>query len=302
MFKSTFKLGATVLLLVGIMVMAACGSSSTSSASTNPNKFSLKQLRLGLIPLDNATTEIGETQLFAAELQQALGVPVILSVGTTYTASIEAEASGKVDAVLYGPLSFLLANSKYNIQFLCRQLNSDGTPTYNSLIVTTPQTGITSLAQLKGHSFSFTDPASTSGYLIPTYTLTEAGIDPTKDITPVFSGNHTASITAIVNHKVDAGAVASDTFAQEEAKGLFSASDVVILNKSFDIYEGPIGVPSSMSTNDQRLLKAAFESIKDQNALTQAGLGGFVDGSAHDYDNILKAIQTLGLNLNTLGG
>jgi phosphonate transport system substrate-binding protein len=300
--KSNLRVSAGILLLV-IMLLTACGTSASASSPTaNPNKISLKELRLGLIPVENGTQEITETQAFANDLSQELGIPVKLSVGTSYTATIEALASGKLDAALFGALSYLLANQKYNIQFLCRQLNADGTPTYNSLIVTRPGTGITTIAGLKGHTFSFVDPASTSGYLVPSYLMVQAGLNPQTDVKGVFSGSHQASITAVVSGKVDAGAVASDTFAQLEAKGLFKSSDVSIITKSFDIYEGPIGVPPTMSANDRRILAAAFEGVKDHAALQSAGIGGFVAGSDHDYDQIRQLVTTLNLDLAKLAG
>jgi phosphonate transport system substrate-binding protein len=292
------------MLLLATVMLTACGTSAGagSTATANPNKISLSALRLGLIPVENGTKEITDTQAFANDLQTALGIPVHLSVGTSYTATIEALASGQLDAALFGPLSYLLANQKYNIQFLCRQLNADGTATYNSLIVTRPSTGITTVAGLKGHTFSFVDPASTSGYLIPSYEMVQAGLNPQTDVKGVFSGSHQASITAVVSGKVDAGAVASDTFAQLEAQGLYKASDVSIISKSFDIYEGPIGVPPTMSANDRRILAAAFESVKDQPALQSAGIGGFVAGSDHDYDQIRQLVTTLNIDLSKLAG
>jgi phosphonate transport system substrate-binding protein len=301
--KPSLRIGAGLLMLC-IMMLAACGTSSAGNTTptANPNKISLKVLRLGLIPVENGTSEITETQAFANDLSKELGIPVQLSVGTSYTATIEAEASGKLDAALYGALSYLLANQKYNIQFLCRQLNADGTATYNSLIITRPGSGITTLKQLKGKTFSFVDPASTSGYLVPSYELVQAGLNPQTDVKGIFAGSHQASLQAVLSGKVDAGAVASDTFAQLEAKGLFKASQIVIVQKSFDIYEGPIAVPATMSANDRRILAAAFEGVKNQADLQAAGIGGFVAGSDHDYDSIRQLITTLNLNLQQLAG
>jgi phosphonate transport system substrate-binding protein len=286
-----------------IMMLAACGTSSAGTAPTpNPNKISLKQLRLGLIPVENGTSEITETQAFAHDLSVELGIPVVLSVGTSYTATIEAEASGKLDAALFGALSYILANQKHNIQFLCRQLNSDGTPTYNSLIITRPNTGIKTIKDLKGKTFSFVDPASTSGFLVPSYEMVQAGLNPQTDVKGVFAGSHQASLQAVLSGKVAAGAVASDTFAQLEAKGLFKASDIVVVQKSFDIYEGPIGVPPTMSANDRRILAAAFEGVTNKADLQAAGIGGFVAGSDHDYDQIRQLVTTLNLDLAKLAG
>jgi phosphonate transport system substrate-binding protein len=302
LIKPSLRIGVG-MLLVGMMMLAACGTSSGGNATTtNPNKISLKELRLGLIPVENGTSEITQTQPFASDLSKALGIPVTLYVGTSYTATIEAEASGKLDAALYGALSYILANQQDNIQFLCRQLNSDGAPTYNSLIITQPNSGINSIAQLKGRTFSFVDPASTSGFLVPEYLMTQAGLNPQTDVKGTFAGSHQASLQAVLSGKVAAGAVASDTFAQLEAQGLFKASQIKVIATSFPIYEGPIAVPSTMSPHDRAILAAAFEGIKNQKDLQAAGIGGFVPGSDSDYNSIRQLIRTLNLNLQSLAG
>ena len=64
---------------------------------------------------------------------------------------------------------------------------------------------ITSLADLKGKSFSFVDPASTSGHLVPSYTIqTKAGLKE-ADYKPIYAGTHPASYQAVANKKVDRG-------------------------------------------------------------------------------------------------
>ena len=71
---------------------------------------------------------------------------------------------------------------------------------------------ITKLADFKGKKVCFVDPSSTSGYLFPTYNLIKAGIDPQKDITPVFAGKHDASAL-----KVSQGAECDAGFAEDSA-------------------------------------------------------------------------------------
>ena len=49
---------------------------------------------------------------------------------------------------------------------------------YYSVMVTRADSGINSLDDLKGKSFGWADPNSTSGYLIPSIELKAAGMDP----------------------------------------------------------------------------------------------------------------------------
>ena len=82
--------------------------------------------------------------------------------------------------------------------------------TYTAGIVTWPGSGVTTLADVKGNSFAYSDPASTSGHLFPAYWLRKSGIDPDKGVKAIYAGSHTATFEAIRNHKVLAGELNSE--------------------------------------------------------------------------------------------
>ena len=67
---------------------------------------------------------------------------------------------------------------------------------------------IKSLADLKGKTFAFGAPSSTSGHLMPRYYLIQAGVDPDKAFSRyAFSGAHDATAKWVESGKVDAGAL-----------------------------------------------------------------------------------------------
>ena len=295
-----FMRSAIVLGLLLTTFVAACGSSTTATVAS-PTKFSLPALRLGLIPLDNATKEIGDNTPFANAISAKLGVPVTLTVGTSYTATITALATGQIDAALFGPFSYILANAKYGVVPIVYAKSSNTMkPVYNSLIITPSDSKIMTLADLKGHTFSFVDAASTSGNLVPQYMLTKAGLDPKTDVIGKFAGSHVASLLAIQSKQEDAGAVASDTYAQQLAKGTFKDGDFRIIATSFDIPQGPIGVSKDMSTSDKKFLADAFTSITDQTILQQAGNAGWLPVLNSQYDGLRDVAKQLGIDVATL--
>jgi phosphonate transport system substrate-binding protein len=70
----------------------------------------------------------------------------------------------------------------------------------------TANSAIKSLADLKGHTFAFGAPSSTSGHLMPRHFLLEAGINPDKDFkTVAYSGAHDATVAFVQAGKADAG-------------------------------------------------------------------------------------------------
>ena len=82
--------------------------------------------------------------------------------------------------------------------------------TYNNYvqIVASADSGIRTLADLKGKQVSFGSPSSTSGHLMPRSNLLQAGIDPEKDFRRIaYSGAHDATIASVVSGRVDAAAL-----------------------------------------------------------------------------------------------
>ena len=79
---------------------------------------------------------------------------------------------------------------------------------FQSVFITQPNSGINSLADLKGKTFTFGSQSSTSGHLMPRWFLLQNGIDPDKDFRRMaFSGAHDATALQVAGGKVDAGAM-----------------------------------------------------------------------------------------------
>ena len=296
-----------ILLACLMMVLAACGSSSTTTGASGtstancPHPISLSSVNFGVIPAESTTSIEDATKPFSDALSAQICKPVHLFVGTNYTSIITAMVSKKADIASFGPLSYVLAADKGNAQAILRALApANKADHYYSYIITTPKTGIKTLADLKGKSFSFTDPASTSGNLVPRYTLLNAGLNPDKDVKGTYVGSHDLSLAAVLSGKVQAGAVASDTFDKLLQEGKFKQSDITIVAKSFSIPEGPIAVRKDLSQSDKDAIQAAFLAITDPAALKALSSGGFIKDVDSSYDPIRALAKKLNLDLSKL--
>ena len=263
-------------------------------------KISLKTLKLGAIPAENATKTLDNTKPFAEAMAKQLGIPVTVYVGNNYTAVIEALSSGKIDVAIFGPFSYVLATDKYGAKVIALQKGVDGSTSYNSLIITKKGSGVNTLADVKGKSFSFVDPASTSGHLVPAYTMIKAGIDPDKDIKATYAGGHDASLLGVASGKTAAGAVASDVFAKLTGDGTVSKDDIVILNTSDPIPNSPVAVRKDLSDADTAILKQAFLSINDAAALKALSTAGFQDVTDATYNGLRDIAKAENLDLTKL--
>jgi phosphonate transport system substrate-binding protein len=323
MKKARFTAIALVSLMLA-MLLAACGATATPTAAPAPTtaaapaattaastaattapattsaKLSLSKVRLGFIPAENATKVIEQAQPFIDALSKELGVPVELTVGTNFTATIEALASKKIDVAWFGPFSYVLAADKYNAEAILMQLGKNGATSYKSMIFANPKSGIKTIADLKGKSFSFVDPASTSGNLIPRYTLTKAGLDPDKDVQGTFAGTHDVSILGVSSGKTDAGAVASDIFEKLISEGKIKESELVKVAESAPIPNSPIAVYKDMNPNDKKIIADAFLKLKDPKVLQSIIAEGFIPTTDSTYNVLRDIAKTLNLDLTKL--
>ncbi len=127
-------------------------------------------IRFGVEPFDTAPRLTPVYERIGALLGEKIGCKVQVFVATSYNAEIEAMRSGKLDIGEFGPLGYVLAHQIAKAEAVAAYSNKDGKPdTYWASIVTYPSSGIATVAGIGGHSFAFSDPASTSGHLFPAY-------------------------------------------------------------------------------------------------------------------------------------
>jgi phosphonate transport system substrate-binding protein len=184
----------------------------------------------------------------------------------------------------------------------------DGKPqTYWASIVTYPDTGIKTVADMKDRSFAFSDPASTSGHLFPAYGLRKAGLDPDKDIRAVYAGSHTASFEALYNHKVDAGELNSAQLESAIQRGHYKDGDMVFLWKSDPITTDPFSVRGDLPDAFKQKLIDVLQNLDlstldpaDRKIMGGTGITKLVPQNDHAYDQIRDLVKTLNIDLEKL--
>ncbi|MEX3776577.1 phosphonate ABC transporter substrate-binding protein [Pseudomonas sp. MYb118] len=275
----------------------ACLSFSLASQATAQDK-----LRIGLIPSEDSQAMIESSKLVLSNLESQLSMPVEPFVATDYNGIIEALRAGKLDVAYLGPFSYVLATSVADVEaFAVAVTKKTGQSAYKSLILARKDSGIASLADLKGHTFAFVDPSSASGHLFPKAGLEQAGFDPTKLFSRViFSGSHDASILAVANQKVDAAAVADRILANAVARGLVKQDDFQVVWSSRPIPESPMVWRKNLDPALKQKVAAALASIKDVPWGDQGQLDGFQPTSDGAYDVVRETAKVLDLDLRSM--
>ena len=297
MFRSFVFAGIAASTLATFAAPAA-------AASDCPNGGTV---RFGVEPLD-ATTKLTPIYGHIGRLiSDKLGCKVAVFIANSYNAEIEAMRNGKLEAGEFGPLGYVLAHQIANAQAVGTFSDKDGKPdSYTAGIATWPGSGIVKLADIRGKSFAFADPASTSGHLFPAYWLAKNGIDPDKDIKGYYAGSHAASYEALLNHKVLAGELNSEQIASAQVSHHYNPADFVNIWVSPPIPIDPMVVrgdlPPEFKARLTHVLQTLDLSTLPENDRKIIGAHGLrlVPQTDAAFNQIRDLVHVLHIDLNKL--
>lgn len=286
MFRKVALSVAAIMLLV-----AALAVPSFAAPKEWPSK-----IRIGLIPTEGGADILARFQPMIDHLQTTLGVEVEGFSASDYAGIITAMAHKHIDFAYFGPKSYTEASEKANAQALLLELNKQGLPGYTGIIITRADSDIKTLDESKGRVFAFTDPNSTSGYLVPNVLFArDLKVRPEDYFKQVkFSGSHGASILAIKNGDIEVAATNNIDLDRMIEKGQVRQDEFRILWTS----ELIPGAPMAARRDLPESLKAAFAGALvmfngNKAALNKLQNGGyaFADDTTYDIIRYLKRLK-----------
>jgi phosphonate transport system substrate-binding protein len=278
------------LLLAGV-------SQPLVAQKVNPNP---DLLRVALLPDENASTVIKNNEGLKIYLEQKIGKKIELVVTTDYSSMIEAMRRGRIELAYFGPLSYVMAKEKSPaIEAFAVQV-SKGSPTYNSVLVVNVQSGIQKLADIKGKTVAFGDPASTSSHLIPKSILQHAGLTAKQDYQEQFVGNHDAVALTVQNGKAQAGGLSQPIFESLVERKVIDSAKVRVLLVSGAFPNYPWTMQSGLAPELKEKIRRAFYELKDPAVLKAMKADGFVSIQDKDYNGVRELGTILKLDFASL--
>jgi phosphonate transport system substrate-binding protein len=233
-----------VFLLVGVLLAAAgCSKKSNaapSSAAAGERAGWPDKITIVLMP-DEGNPDMGsKNKEFTDALKQFLGIEVEVLESFEYTVGLEAMRSKKLELLLVSPMSYYQAKRIADIEPLVTT-GTEGTIPYKTVFITrSDRSDINSVHDLRGKTFAFVDPASSSGYMFPKAKLIkDLGLD-TEQIenpgyyfkTVTYSGKHDSSVMGVIMGDYDGAAVALGTIYNLAKAGLIKENDLKILGET----------------------------------------------------------------------
>lgn len=278
--------------------MAACAIAAAIPAAF-PAYADDAVLRVSAIP-DEAPTEL--QRKFAPlgkYLEAQTGIKVVFTPVSDYAAVVESLATRKIDLAWLGGFTFVQARIRTNgtaIPIVQREEDARFTSKF-----ITADPAIKSLADLKGKSFAFGAPSSTSGSLMPRFFLQQAGLNPEKDFRNVaFSGAHDATVAFVAAGKAEAGVLNASVWDKMVEAKKVDTDKVRVFATTPTYFDYNWTVRGDLDPALVKKLTDAFLKLDPKNPEHAEIMGlqrasKFIPTRKENYDGIEKAAHAAGL-------
>ena len=284
------------VLFLACLSLVSCSNSNTQKSE---NKANPQKLVVALLPDESAATVIQNNKGLEMYLENKLNKDIELFVSTDYSSMIEVASKGRLDLAYFGPLSYVLAKTKSNIEPFAA-LEKDGKNTYQALVIGNAEAGINSYEKIEGKIMAYGDQASTSSHLIPKSMLKQKQLKAGENYEEVFVGAHDAVAIAVANGKAQAGGLSKPIFTALIERGTIDKNKVIIIAESKPFPQYPWTMRSDLDSELKTQIQQAFLELEDKAILKPFKADAFTLVTDQDYDVVRNLGEVLELNFEKL--
>ncbi len=286
------------------LVIAAVAAVLTFNSSSIYAADALSEFRVGILGGENQNDRLRSHACIKDAAEKQLGVKTELFAPADYNGVIEGLLGGNLDMAWLGASAYAKAfiENPDAIEPVLVPVNPDGSTGYYSIGFARVDSNIDSLDAMRDKVFAFGDPNSTSGYLIPSIEIPQAGYSMEngeyfKEI--VFSGGHEQTIVGVYNGDYNAGVTWADGQGEWEDgynngalrkavdAGLVDMTEMKEIWRSNVIPNGPVVVRKDLPVDVKEKISAMILDMGDSDKECLYGLfSGEVQGAAptdHDF-------------------
>lgn len=211
-----------LLVAVLAMIAAACGSddggddttTTTTSESTTTTVADTtttteamaavgspeNPVKVLFVPSVEADVIVTGGEIMKDALEQATGLSFEVTVPTSYASTIEEMCASPENTMGFIPgLGYVLASARCGVDVSFKAVRF-GWPVYWAQILVLRDGPIDSIDDLEGKSWAFPDTGSTSGFMVPSLMLSEAGVTPGQQVE---AGGHPQAALAVYRGEAD---------------------------------------------------------------------------------------------------
>ncbi|MBT6751379.1 MAG: phosphate/phosphite/phosphonate ABC transporter substrate-binding protein, partial [Desulfobacula sp.] len=251
-------------LFLSFFIMFSVSGSAQAAGCEDPDSITFS-----IIPTEETIQELTIYKPVIDYLAKMTGKKVEFYMPTSYATVVEAMIGKWVDVAVHGPYSYVLANAKDpDIDVFATYAKKPGHiqeegPGYKACLITRKGSEFDTIESLKGAVIGLTDPASTSGNLVPRVVFTKT-INTTLESyfkKVVYTGGHDLSTMAVYDGKVDAAFVATHRFDNVIERGMVKKEDFNYLWFSPAIPQDPFCYRKSLCPELKKKIAETFLTL-----------------------------------------
>jgi phosphonate transport system substrate-binding protein len=304
---AAFAAGSLVLP-AALRAQGAAAPVAMPAVGERPWAKQVPQIRIGLLGGENEGDRLGRFDAYRKLIEDTFKVPARLYPAADYAGVMQAFSAKQIETSSMGASGYAgtWLDTNGGVEPLVVPLENDGSISYISVMIVRKDSGITSLEQMRGKSFAWADPNSTSGYLVPRSELRGSGVDINSYFSRTgFAGGHEQAVVAVQQKQYD-GAVTWASGIGDQAqgftrgnlramveKGMLNMNDMAIIWKSRPIVNGPLVVRTDLPAafkedfrNFHLALPAAHPAIYE--AVERGGGKGYATVTHAQFEPIVQ--------------
>lgn len=292
-----------------LLVLSGCAAGVPAPEKARIDLSALEPLPVrfneGIVPLRVSVAAVVSPrgtaesyQLLLDYLSEALDRPVELVQRRTYQETNDLIEAGDVDVAFVCTSAYIIGHDEFGLELLVGP-EVNGENVYHSFLIVPTDSSATSIGDLEGKVFAFTDPISHTGRVYPTYLVQQLDKSPdTFFARTFFTYSHDDAIYAVADGLADGAAVDSLVydFALERDPSL--AERIRVIHQSPPFGSPPVVVSPNVRPQQRALLQEILltmhEAPDGAAALQALGISRFMQIEDSAYDTARQIAGTVG--------
>lgn len=283
-------------ILTTSALLAAAIFTTTAQAGRDSCPDTLRFADTGIEGMEEMVRTFGQ---FGETLTELLGIDIEFFPVSDRTAAVNALQFEQVDIILAGPSEYAVMRARQDVKMMVGIERAE----YGTAFVVHADSDIHDLDGLRGKRIALKDAGSTTGHIVPSWMLVNAGLDLDRDVNAMLLDG--ARFEALINRDVDAmGSGVRDVARLKERD---PDGDYRVIGESDTMPRDPFVARGSL--DDACISYVSEQIMANGQELMEAILGPgerdkyqearFVDNLSEDeYDMITEAYELVGLPLN----
>jgi phosphonate transport system substrate-binding protein len=282
-------------------------SSTLPAAAGEPGRAPRDKVLIGLIPEMNIFKQKARFKLLGEYLGRKIGVGVQFTILSRYGNILERFEAERMDGAFFGSFTGALAIERLGVVPVARPVNLDGSSTYHGHLFVRKDSGIRTVADMRGKRMAFVDRATTAGYVFPLAWLRENGVRvDDRSLSRFFSeayftGSHDAAIDAVLDGKADVGAAKHSIYDRVRKDNARVDAELFIVAESPSVPSNGLCVRKDMEPDLKEAFRRALLDLERDpegaRILAQIGALRFIETTAADYQPVIDLARKAGIDL-----